>query len=32
MDHIFDEIYERKDYSGDADHVVDLPPRCWSWY
>ncbi|MCB0712113.1 MAG: D-alanyl-D-alanine carboxypeptidase/D-alanyl-D-alanine-endopeptidase [Ignavibacteriae bacterium] len=22
----FDSVYERKDYSGDADHVVDLPP------
>lgn len=22
----FDDIYERKDYSGDADHVVNLPP------
>lgn len=22
----FDDVYERKDYSGDADHVVDLPP------
>ena len=22
----FDDVYERKDYSGDADHVVNLPP------